>query len=282
MKTYVAFCGLFFLWVFQSCDIVDGPYSANTGGTTDTNNQVLRKILIEDFTGHQCGNCPRAAEALKAIEELYPGQVVPLGIHVGFFAEPSSSGNYTADYRTETGDELDQYYGNSVAGLPNGLINRISFDSNPIVQYTDWSSKAAQLVSLPPDATIDLNPQYNAATRSLQVNADVDILTALSDSLHLALYLSEDNIVSPQKDYSLTPSTIVNYTHRHVLRGSMNGTWGLPLSAGTSFAAGSTFSANADFTLPANWNDSNLHVVAILFRAISKEVIQVEDVKIIN
>jgi len=282
MKTRAVFLGLFFLGVLQSCDIVDGPYSTNAGGTPDTTEQVVRKILIEDFTGHQCGNCPRAAEALKAIEELYPGQIIPLGIHVGFFAEPTSSGNYTADYRSETGNELDQFYGNSIAGLPNGLINRISFDSNPIVQYTDWSSKAAQLVSLPPDATIDLNPQYNEALRSLQISADVAILTTLSDSLHIAFYLSEDNIVSPQKDYSLTPSTIVDYTHRHVLRGSMNGTWGLPLSTGTSFAAGSTLSSNATFTIPANWNDSNLHVVAILFRAISKEVIQAEDVKIIN
>lgn len=282
MKINAAFKAILLITILSSCDIVEGPYAKKKGDTNDTTNQVLRKILVEDFTGHQCGNCPRAAEALKAIEELYPDQIIPLGIHVGFFAEPSSSGNYTADYRCETGNELDQYYGNSIAGLPNGLINRISFDSNPIVQYTDWSSKAAQLVSLPPDATIDLNPQYNAATRSLQVNADVDILTALSDSLHLAFYLSEDSIVSPQKDYSLTPSTILNYTHRHVLRGSMNGTWGLPLSAGTSFASGSTYASNATFTIPANWNDNNLHVVAILFRAVSKDVIQAEDVKIIN
>lgn len=282
MRTHFALFGLFFLWVFQACDIVDGPYSTKSSGTTDTTEQMVRKILIEDFTGHQCGNCPRAAEALKEIEELYPGQIVPLGVHVGFFAEPSNSGSYTADYRSETGDELDQNYGNSVAGLPNGLINRIAFDSNPIVQYTDWSSKAAQLVTLPPDAWIKIDPQYEASSRSLQVSADVDILTTIGDSLHIAFYLSEDNIVSPQKDYSLTPSTILDYTHRHVLRGSMNGTWGLPISVGTSFNAGTSYSSYATFTLPANWNESNVHVVAVLFRAISKEVVQAQDVKIIN
>lgn len=282
MKARAYYLGVLIFWVFQACDIVEGPYAKKKGSTSDTTEQVVRKILIEDFTGHQCGNCPRAAEALKAIEELYPGQIVPLGVHVGFFAEPSASGNYTADYRCETGNELDQYFGNSAAGLPNGLINRISFDGNSIVQYTDWSSKAAQQVTLPPDAWIDINPQYSAASRSLQVSADIEILTAINDSLHLAFYLSEDNIVSPQKDYSLTPSTILDYTHRHVLRGSMNGTWGLPLVSGSSFAAGSSYSSNASFTLPANWNENNVHVVAILFKANSKEVVQAEDVKIIN
>jgi hypothetical protein len=282
MKTNAAYIAILLITTLLSCDIVEGPYAKKKGGTNDTTEQVVRKILIEDFTGHQCGNCPRAAEALKAIEELYPGQIVSLGVHVGFFAEPNATGSYTADYRSETGNELDQYFGNSVAGLPNGLINRISFDNNSIVQYTDWSSKAAQQITLPPDAWIDLNPQYSAASRSLQVSADVDILTAIDDSLHLAFYLSEDNVVSPQKDYSLTPSTILNYTHRHVLRGSMNGTWGLPLVSGSTFAAGSTYSANASFTLPANWNENNVTVVAILFKANSKEVVQAEDVKIIN
>jgi hypothetical protein len=281
MKINAAYIAILLITTLLSCDIVEGPYAKKKGGTSDTTEQVVRKILIEDFTGHQCGNCPRAAEALKAIEELYPGQIVSLGVHVGFFAEPSSSGNYTADYRSETGNELDQYFGNSVPGLPNGLINRILFDNNPIVQYTDWSSKAAQLLTLPPDAWIEINPEYNATARTLQVNASVDILTTIEDSLHLALYLSEDSIVSAQKDYSLTPSTIPAYTHRHVLRGSMNGTWGLPLATGTSFAAGSTFSSNASYTLPANWNENNVHVVAILFKANSKEVVQAEDVKII-
>jgi len=280
MNKFVLFLGLLGMMIFHSCDIVEGPYGTPGGGTTDTTEQVIRKILIEDFTGHQCGNCPRAAEALKAIEELYPGQIVPLGIHVGFFAEPSSSGSYTADYRCETGNELDQYYGNSAAGLPNGLINRISFDSDPILQYTDWSSKANLLVALPPDAWIDINPEYNSASRSLQVNASVNILTTIEDSLHLALYLSEDSIVSAQKDYSLTPSTIPAYTHRHVLRGSMNGTWGLPMAAGNTFSPGTTLTAYATYSIPPSWNDAHIHIVAVLLKANSKEVIQAEDVKL--
>jgi thiol-disulfide isomerase/thioredoxin len=280
MKTNAAYIAILLITTLLSCDIVEGPYAKKKGGTNDTTEQVVRKILIEDFTGHQCGNCPRAAEALKAIEELYPGQIVSLGVHVGFFAEPNATGSYTADYRSETGNELDQYFGNSVAGLPNGLINRISFDNNSIVQYTDWSSKAAQLLTLPPDAWIEINPEYNASTRTLQVNASVDILTTIEDSLHLAFYLSEDSIVSPQKDYSLTPSTIPTYTHRYVLRGSMNGTWGLPIAAGSIFSPGTTLTASATYSIPPSWNDTHIHAVAILLKANSKEVIQTQDVKI--
>jgi hypothetical protein len=280
MKINASYIAILLITTLLSCDIVEGPYAKKKGGTSDTTEPVVRKILIEDFTGHQCGNCPRAAEELKVIEELYPNQIVPLGVHVGFFANAEAGGPYTANYTTDVGNEISAYFGNANS-LPNGLINRITYEADPIVPYTAWSSKAAQLVDLPPEAWIDLSPLFATASRSLSLNASVNIISPIEDSLNLALYISEDNITSPQTDYSADPEDVLNYTHRHVLRGSMNGAWGLPLATGTSFAAGSTFSANASYTLPANWNENNVHVVAILFKANSKEVVQAEDVKII-
>lgn len=264
-----------------SCDKIEGPYSENGGnGNPDTSSGYYRKILVEDFTGHTCGNCPRAAETLKQLHDLYGDKVVSFAVHVGFFAEPQPSGYYTADYRTVVGNEIDQYFGNSTAGLPNGLVNRISFDSNPIVQHTDWASKVSSMVSTAPDAWIELMPEFNASSRELSVSSTTRILNEISDSLHITYYLTEDSILSAQKDYSLSPSTIQNYYHRHVLRGSMNGTWGTALSSGQQFAAGQQFTHSASFTLPANWNAQKVHIVAVLSKAGSKEVIQAEEAHI--
>ena len=63
--------------MFQGCDKIDAPYLEKPviNDTTDTNTYV-QKVLIEDFTGHRCGNCPRAHEALKALEDLYGSKIV--------------------------------------------------------------------------------------------------------------------------------------------------------------------------------------------------------------
>jgi hypothetical protein len=56
MKTNAAYIAILLITTLLSCDIVEGPYAKKKGGTNDTTEQVVRKILIEDFTGHQCGN----------------------------------------------------------------------------------------------------------------------------------------------------------------------------------------------------------------------------------
>ena len=97
-----------------------------------------RKVFVEDYTGHKCGNCPAAADTLKYLTKKYPGQVVALAIHAGFFANINAT--YPTDLRNPTSTAYDNTFGVSLAGNPNGLINRSGFGSaNFIKAYTTWS-----------------------------------------------------------------------------------------------------------------------------------------------
>lgn len=284
MKTKAIFGFLFFIVALTGCDKIEGPYGNGSGSSDTTTSGFFRKVLVEDFTGHKCGNCPDAAEALKQLESLYGDKIVAMGVHAGFFAEPNAGGLFTYDFRTTAGTELDQFFGNSNAGLPNGLINRKFYDSNPIVNYADWASKVNQIVNLPADAWLTLAPDYNAASRELNVDVNTKILNTLNDSLHLVIYLTEDSIVRPQADYSLpSPNQYIQeYVHRHVFRGSMNGTWGTPLTVGNSFSAGQEFNTQLSSTLSTDWDADEMHLVAVLYNALTKEVIQAEEIHIIE
>jgi hypothetical protein len=68
-----------------SCDYVSEPFQDNGGGPIDTNDVVMRNILIEDYTGQRCNNCPKATDAIKVIKGLngYEGRVVSIAIHTG-------------------------------------------------------------------------------------------------------------------------------------------------------------------------------------------------------
>jgi hypothetical protein len=95
------------------------------------------------------------------------------------------------------------------------------------------------------------------------------------------MYVTEDSIVSSQKDYNLpSPSLIDSYTHRHMLRGSINGAWGAALSPATTFSSGEELINTGTITIPDAWNSDHLSVVAVLYRTATKEVIQAEDQKI--
>jgi len=276
---------LFAFAAFAGCDKVEGPYGSPvaTNGGGDTSVQIIRKVLVEDFTGHTCGNCPRAAESLHQIEELYGNQIVSVAIHAGFFAAPSGT-HYSSDYRTQVGNDLDQFFGNSAAGLPNGLVNRNLFGgTSAITQHTDWASKASSLVNLPPEAFITITPDYNSSSRLLTINVNTKILQNIDEPLNVVYYLIEDSIQSPQKDYSLpSPSAIDDYYHRHMLRGSMNGAWGNILGDGTTYSQNQEVNTSISYTIPASWNANKVSVVAILYRTATKESVQVEEQKIID
>ena len=112
--------------LFASCDYVANPYpekNANVGDTSTcptptfpvvTNH--IKKIMIEDFTGHVCGNCPLGANQLHNIDSMYPGHIVGVAEHVdSYFAAPHSGYGGTTppafaeDFRTIPGNTFNDF-----------------------------------------------------------------------------------------------------------------------------------------------------------------------------
>ncbi|UPT67776.1 MAG: Omp28 family outer membrane lipoprotein [Sphingobacteriales bacterium JAD_PAG50586_3] len=267
--------------LFAACDKIEGPYSEKpTGNGSDTG--AVRRILIEDFTGQKCGNCPRAAETIESLKGIYGDRIVTYGIHAGFFAVPSTGGTkFLTDYRTPDGDIIDQFFGNSAAGLPNGLINRSNAGGSYIQSYSNWGSLVGQMLNAEPDARIKINNTYNSTTRQVSTTINTSILNNLNGNYKLCVVVTEDSIVGWQKDYQLNPTDIEFYTHRHVYRGAMNTAWGTDIGTG-SLVEGDTYTGSFNMTLNPAWDAAHCYVVAYVYNASTKEVVQVEEKEIIQ
>lgn len=70
----------------MSCDYVVAPNQVGT--VTVPLSDTVRKIFIEDFTGHTCPNCPTAARMLDSLGDAYPTQIIGMGVHIDYYAEP--------------------------------------------------------------------------------------------------------------------------------------------------------------------------------------------------
>lgn len=271
-----------------SCDVIDGPYREAGGGTVDTSTVAKRKILVEEFTGHKCGNCPAGAEKVEELLVVYPENVVAISIHSGFFARTDAS--YPADYRTPVGTQIDDYFGVSKAGNPNGLVNRMPFEGKIILGENAWAPAVESYLQSTPVATIEIQPSFNESSRVLSAVVTVRYLSDRAAIDNLALYVTEDSIISPQTDYRLPgDGKISNYVHRHVFRGSFNGAWGDAIPLDTLIAGesqkipakrGTTVVKTYQMTLPAGWNASKCAVVGLVSDNATNEVLQVEEKKI--
>lgn len=280
----------------SSCDIITDPIpdSLNQIDTSTTNeeDESLKRILLEDYTGHQCGNCPGAAVTAAQLHNIYKDQLIIMGVHAGFFAETRAS-KYTTDYRTEASEAYDLHFGVSAKGNPNGLINRAKIlnSSNPITLPADWSTAIEQIKNDLAKIKISFTKTQNGD--KFDVSADVTILEALSGTYNIVLCLTEDSIVSYQKNYSAdaggdpnypTPEAS-NYVHQHVLRDNLNGTWGTELFSGDA-AVNEVFNVTVNnYTPDPSWKTDKMHLIAFVFDNSTSsttqfEIIQSKEVKL--
>lgn len=239
----------------------------------------VRTVLVEDYTGFRCPNCPRAAEALKDLECMYGTRVVPLAVHVSeTFASPQNNpdGSFSTDFRTPIGDAYDLEFGNSLF-LPNGLINRKEFDGLHPQLYGDWAGHVAGILAQPAEALIDLEVTYDEGSREATASITVSALTDLNSSPYrLVVLLSEDSVVAWQLDNAANPPEIPDYVHMHVLRDGFTAAWGVLVNGGNGLSAGETDPTVHSLTINSEYVDHNCNVVAFIYRDDTKEVIQAE------
>jgi hypothetical protein len=263
--------------LFQACDEVDDYYEDNVSFNPE------RKVLVEDYTGHKCGNCPRATRSVYDLKSIYGDNLIIIGVHAGFFATPNppQAPSYKYDFRNTVSTELDTDFGISFVGNPNGMVNRRkNTDGSHIFPYTSWADEAAKVLfdfSTVP-ASITINNSFDESDRSLSTEVTTEINLDLPSTYRLSVYLVEDHITNWQKDYDVSPSDIPDYDHREVLRGSLNGTYGDPIN---SITKGSINTNTYNTTISQEFDASNCYIVAFLYSEANQEIIEVEQTKVI-
>lgn len=272
---------------FNSCDVIEEPFLIEQEVVSDsceafifpTQENYVKKVLLEDYTGHTCGNCPRAAEKADELKETYQNQLVVMAVHAGWFSNSSSS--YPTDFTTDVGDSWNEHFGNSQAGNPNGMINRIEFPSSHIFQYTQWEEKIGEQLEEDPIVGLQIKSSYDSLLNLICIDVQTKILSSLSDEINITVILLENKIISKQTDYAAENDYIEDYEHNHVLRKGLNGAWGEPIGDGL-YTAGELYTHRFSIDKNADWNASNLSVVAFVSNTNTYEVLQAEEIHLID
>jgi hypothetical protein len=283
MKNIILFVYSFlFVFAISACDEITGQYTEEVNVT-----EGGRKILLEDFTGHECGNCPNGGLEASKLDSIYKGRVIVVATHCSFFADTNKSGKFSYNFKTPVGDELDQFFSIETAGLPKGMVNRQAKDgdysiySNRLLNYTEWASSVAMELNKEAAVNLNLSKNYDALNRNLSFDVEVEYLTKGNINQQLVVYLVEDSVINWQKWYGHIPEDIPNFAHRHVLRKSLNGTWGDRLS-GSIKSVGQTISKSFNTTISTKYNQKHCYIVAFVQNNLTKEILQVEEIKLME
>ncbi|MBQ2122770.1 MAG: Omp28 family outer membrane lipoprotein [Bacteroidaceae bacterium] len=223
-----------------ACDNVDEDERFIPVGGTPT--AIQKNILIEDFTGMRCINCPNAADEIQALSNYYEGRIVSVAIH-------PKIGDFHGPLATELATTYAEHYG--IESLPKGMVDRQAPED-----FDKWSTTVYQRASAEVSSVnIVANTHFAELTRELTI--DLNLTAEIEANADLQVWLTESNIISFQ---SMPNGSInANYTHNHVLRDAVNGTWGEAVELSNE-ATQLTYT----YSVPEEWNAQHMAVVAFV------------------
>ena len=193
--------------------IESDPYTVNVITPRHTT-----KVMIEDYTGTWCTNCPRVAYHLEqALAQS--DNIIPVAIHKSRFSGDDPLG--FSDAQTLTND-----FG--ISALPSPIVNRT-------IGYI-WDETFNSLqneLNKPQGLGLAINSGVSGSTLNIDVSVRFD-MDFSKKNFNLVIYLTENHLFADQENsttYYGGPGTIVNFEHNHTLRTALSGLYGVNIPA---------------------------------------------------
>lgn len=219
--------------------LADNPSDEGYSVSTEVS---AKGVLLEEFTGINCGWCPQghaiAAKLAKASPEVYV-----VAVHAGSFSTPAYD---EPDFRTVEGENIVKEFNVERSGYPSGMVNRHDFydTGNPVCARSSWKPYTKLGVAETAPVNLLVTSGYDGTTRELTVHVEgYYTADAQADNQALCVLWTQDNIMGPQNGGLVGDE----YMHQHVLRGYLTDLWGEALD---SPAKGKYFSRDYKITLP--------------------------------
>jgi Outer membrane protein Omp28 len=267
-----------------------GNWEDYPGPVFTSNTNTDRNVLLEDYTGHRCPNCPAAAEVAKTIEAGNPTRVFVASVHAGP-GGLSSFQNLASDCGTITNPE-DEYctvfYNNeSIAygaafngggfgfiGNPQGTVNRVSFAASTMFQFsTEWQTRVDELLTAN-DLKVNIQAQsnYYTETNGMYLHVETEFLQDLTGGDYsLVVYLLEDQVEDFQDNLSVV---VEDYEHHNVFRGCLDDlAWGQSIIG--THAIGEKTYFDYSYELPTGKVNTDYHLLIYVYDVATFEILQV-------
>lgn len=270
MKTLHIYIALLFAALgFAACnDIAEGDRFERVDRV-----EARKNVLIEEFTGQRCLNCPLAAERVEEIQRLYPENVIAVAIHGGALAvneEKSAVGLANAQGEAYTAQR-------GVTSWPTGVVDRCGAPAD----FETWAGSVLQRLLVEPRVGLEVSAlNYDPDTRRLAFTARVTASETVEG--RLTAWLVEDSIVTTQAMPAAWSEAHGGQTYDrayradHVFRAAVGEADGLAMALSKGQTADQTF----DIVIKEAWHAPNVRIVA--FFTTDSGVEQVVQTNILN
>ena len=257
----------------MACDIIPEGDRIKPAQPVDSQ----KRILLTEFTGMKCVNCPRAAELAHSLLETYPENIVVVAMHPASnsFTQPFED---IYDLRCPEADEYYKYFGGApTTSFPKGVFNWKKYNNLYLQNDGNWEALMTAELNVMPDVLAGLEVAVNP--QKAESMADVKVTVTAQTEVNnaaLVLMITEDAVLAPQ---AFPEGEQHDYEHNHVLRTVLNGTWGENIAP---IEAGDTWEKELTCGFDEDWDMQNCNIVAVLIDIDTHEVINCVETPVVG
>ena len=235
-------------------------------------------VLIEDFTGAACPNCPDGHIAITDALTVNPGKAIAIAEY-NYFADPLY---IEQNFLTDEALNMNGYLG-PVTGWPAIFIDRKDFGGDDYLAELpeNVGTFTADQTAASTPVNLYIENIYDAASRLLTVRVKIKYTSAVTTVNHLSISLTESAIIAAQIDDNVG-GEVEDYIHNHVLRKMLTYYTGDALPEEN--IAGRVYEFEYTYTIPESWNADNMNVVAFVhnYETDNKEVLQAVEGEVVE
>jgi hypothetical protein len=241
-----------------------------------------KNVVIEEFSGVQCPNCPVGDAQISNLKALYGDRVIAVTMHAyvtGVLSTPMDDSKF--DFRTDAAEAIIKNLG-LPTGIPAAAVNRVFFEGQPALLSppNQWAAKVEDELEKEARVGINLDANFNPDTRVLSVDVRVIANEDISGATRIHLGLIEDGMIDKQID---GVTKIEDYEHNHILRDYITNYLGDNIRSKLSL--GETWEETYTYTLPEGdgwWVPENISVFGFVSQAYDdkKDVLQATKTRI--
>lgn len=228
-----------------------------------------RAIVLEEYTGINCGYCPDGHKIGDELHTKFPDKVYQINIHAGAF----SANTYT----TPEGTALNAAFG--VSSYPSGLISRelvnVGGKSMYALSRGAWEDVATQIMNMKAYANVASKSTIDKSSRKLSCSVQVYFTDSSEAELEkgnsINIAIVQDNIWGSQSGGSaLYPAmwddATKKYKHSHMLRAFITGAAGEAIPDNKK---GTLYKKTFEYTIPESISNEavvldNLEVIVFV------------------
>ncbi|MCH5233819.1 MAG: Omp28 family outer membrane lipoprotein [Muribaculaceae bacterium] len=217
------------------------------------NRPLERKVLLEEFTGQNCVNCPDAHAVIEKLEEQFGENLVVVSIHAGSFGISSEMGGLMQ----EEGNIYADHW--RINAYPCGVIDR----NSGVLNFDQWSTVIRKDGLYPANMEMDLNAELSEDGTKINITTDLVSDGAVKGALQL--WVVENGIEGYQRDGDIRR---YDYIHNNVFRACVNGEWGEEIdmvNGDTEHFYNSIEVVSGQEEEINDWNVNNLYIVGFVY-----------------